>query len=139
MIKIDAGVFRGPRVDPATLDREIAITLDLETGQTLIGDHSPLNEATACDEHCIRCYAHPLSGVLPPTLKELRDAVALIESKRGAGIYVHCEHGHERTGMVCAAYRILVQGWKPWDAAKEALSLGLHWVFIPWLIQLWRL
>jgi protein-tyrosine phosphatase len=114
-------------------------TLDLETSQALIGDHSPLNEATEADKYGIRVYAHPLGALLPPTLKELRDAVALVKSKTD-NVYAHCEHGVDRTGMVCAAWRILEQGWTPWSAAKEALAMGMHWyAYGFWLIQLWRL
>lgn len=136
-IKVNSYLVRGPRVDPATLVG-VKYILNLETSQGLIGDHSPLNEAMAADKVGIRVYGHPLGGILPPTVKELRDAVWFIVDKPDT-VYVHCEHGHERTGMVIAAYRVLVERWTPYAAAKEALALGLHWVFIPWLIQLWRL
>lgn len=34
-------------------------------------------------------------------------------------VFVHCWHGADRTGVVCAAYRIVVQGWSKEDAISE--------------------
>ncbi len=41
-------------------------------------------------------------------------------------IYVHCQHGEDRTGLVVAAYRIRKQGWTPQQAYQEALRYGYH-------------
>lgn len=139
MIQVAGGIFRGPRVRPNSLTG-VKCILDLETSQTLIGDHSPLTEAVTGDYYGIRVYSHPLSGFLPPTLKELRDAVQFMENKRFDGVYVHCERGHERTGIVCAAWRVLKDGYTPCRAIKEAIFYGFHWQYVGfWFIQLWRL
>lgn len=39
---------------------------------------------------------------------------------------VHCEQGEGRTGCMVAAYRVLVNGWKPEDALAEAERFGLR-------------
>jgi len=36
---------------------------------------------------------------------------------------VHCQHGADRTGVICAAYRVCVQGWTK-DAAVEEMKNG---------------
>lgn len=38
--------------------------------------------------------------------------------------YVHCIEGKDRTGMACAMFRCLYQGWTCDEALKEALKLG---------------
>lgn len=40
-----------------------------------------------------------------------------------APIFVHCLHGADRTGMVVAAYRVVVQGWPKEEALRE-MTLG---------------
>lgn len=40
-------------------------------------------------------------------------------------IYIHCKHGKDRTSMICALYRILVQGWDVEKALKEAAQFGM--------------
>ncbi len=39
-------------------------------------------------------------------------------------VLVHCLHGSDRTGAMCAAYRIVVQGWSKQDALEEMKSGG---------------
>lgn len=40
--------------------------------------------------------------------------------------FVHCFHGADRTGAVCAIYRIIVQNWDKEKAIKEMKKKGLH-------------
>ena len=39
-------------------------------------------------------------------------------------VFVHCKHGADRTGLVVAAYRIVVQGWPKQDAIAEMTDGG---------------
>lgn len=41
--------------------------------------------------------------------------------------YVHCFHGVDRTGLMCAIYRVIVQGWPKEKAIEEMKKKGLHW------------
>lgn len=50
--------------------------------------------------------------------------VCLLAIKKApAPVLVHCWHGSDRTGIVCAAYRIAEQGWTP-EAALQELTDG---------------
>jgi protein-tyrosine phosphatase len=46
-------------------------------------------------------------------------------------VLVHCKHGSDRTGVVVAAYRIVVQGWSKEDAIRELRDggYGFHGIF----------
>lgn len=39
-------------------------------------------------------------------------------------VFVHCRHGADRTGTMCAVYRIVVQGWSREDAVEEMTGGG---------------
>jgi len=39
-------------------------------------------------------------------------------------VLVHCQHGSDRTGMMVAVYRIVVQGWSKADALHEMTQGG---------------
>ena len=43
-------------------------------------------------------------------------------------VFVHCRHGADRTGTMCAAYRIAVQGWTKGEALLEMTrgGFGFH-------------
>jgi protein tyrosine phosphatase len=46
-------------------------------------------------------------------------------------VLVHCQHGADRTGTMCALYRIAVQGWSKEEALREmqAGGFGFHGVW----------
>jgi protein tyrosine/serine phosphatase len=57
---------------------------------------------------------------------EDEDAVAflrVITDPDRQPVFVHCHHGSDRTGTMCAAYRIVVQGWSK-DAAIREMTDG---------------
>lgn len=56
-------------------------------------------------------------------------------------VLVHCQHGADRTGTMCAVYRIAVQGWTKEEAIKEMTEggFGFHevWANLPdWIKKL---
>ena len=57
-----------------------------------------------------------------PTMTVLED---LAFAARG-NCLIHCEHGQDRTGMVCACYRMLIQGWTYRAARAEMDAMGFH-------------
>ncbi len=55
------------------------------------------------------------------TREELMNCLLVI-STAPKPILVHCWHGSDRTGIVCAAYRIVMQGWTPEKALEELMD-----------------
>jgi protein tyrosine/serine phosphatase len=55
----------------------------------------------------------------------------LLEDKKRAPFYFYCNLGADRTGLMCAAYRIVVQGWTKDEAIAEMTQggFGFHAVF----------
>lgn len=56
--------------------------------------------------------------------------------QRGYGPFlVHCQHGSDRTGVMCAMYRVVVEGWSKANAIDEMEhgGFGFHsiWTNIP--------
>lgn len=78
------------------------------------------------------------SDFTPPTVSDLLTCVRIIQ--RSQKIYVHCLHGVDRTGMVVAAYRIVIEGWAVDDAIREMYKYGFHrwsyWWWVPRLREL---
>ncbi|HOX07168.1 MAG TPA: tyrosine-protein phosphatase [Planctomycetota bacterium] len=48
-----------------------------------------------------------------------------------APVFVHCMHGSDRTGLMCAIYRVVVQGWSKEEALEEMTKgpYGFHEVW----------
>ncbi|MEO6740901.1 MAG: tyrosine-protein phosphatase [Chthoniobacteraceae bacterium] len=61
--------------------------------------------------------------------------LTLLRRRKNGPFLVHCHHGSDRTGVVCAMFRIVEQGWSREDAIRELRDggFGFHkaWVNIP--------
>jgi protein tyrosine/serine phosphatase len=82
-------------------------------------------------------YVHmPMSDFIKPNKYELQARVKAIQQSLTYGnVLVHCLHGEDRTGLVIAAYRILVNRWTYDAAVKEMLSFGYHTFPYGWWID----
>jgi protein tyrosine/serine phosphatase len=61
-------------------------------------------------------------------LKE-KDVIAFLEiatDTNRAPVLVHCKHGADRTGAMCATYRIVVEGWTKKAALREMQDGGFN-------------
>jgi protein tyrosine phosphatase (PTP) superfamily phosphohydrolase (DUF442 family) len=54
-------------------------------------------------------------------------------------VFVHCQRGADRTGAMCAAYRVVVDGWSKQKAIDEMTKGGFGfnsmWINLPKLIE----
>lgn len=60
---------------------------------------------------------------------EEEDVVAFLQILRDPAnqpVFVHCMHGSDRTGMMCASYRMVEQKWTNADAVAELKNFGFH-------------
>jgi protein tyrosine/serine phosphatase len=48
----------------------------------------------------------------------------LVADRSRAPFFVHCYYGADRTGMLCAVYRIVIQGWTKDEAIAEMTQGG---------------
>jgi tyrosine-protein phosphatase SIW14 len=63
----------------------------------------------------------------------------IVTDKSRTPVFVHCQHGSDRTGTMCAIYRIVVQGWSKDEAIEEMTKggFGFHsfWRNLPKFIR----
>lgn len=59
-----------------------------------------------------------------PKEKHIVRFLNLILNEEGGPYFVHCMHGADRTGLLCASYRVTVQGWTKREALREMVEGG---------------
>ena len=66
-----------------------------------------------------------------PVDSDVLTFLRIVTDKASQPVLVHCAQGSDRTGMMVAIYRIVVQGWSKDDALKEMVDggYGFHGVF----------
>lgn len=126
-------IIRGPEpsmsLDDNFCNVAAIICLETRTRELIFGGAN--REIKWCMRQRIHLYDFALSGYLTPHSEDVTAIMVLMDRYRDGGVYVHCRAGHERTGFVCAAFRMQYCGWSFDDAYKEWKEMGCHW--------LWRL
>lgn len=97
--------------------------------------HSDADEA---EDTGLRLYRMKLAAG-KVTREDLMNCLLVISSAPKP-ILVHCWHGSDRTGIVCAAYRIVMQDWTPEKALEELMDerFGHHRSYYSNLAELIR-
>ena len=86
-------------------------------------------------------YEHIYMKTWHPEKKEIIRFLQIVKNPKRTPVLVHCQHGADRTGTMCALYRIAVQGWTKEQAINEMTKggFGFHkiWKNLPnWIKNL---
>ncbi len=86
-------------------------------------------------------YEHIHMTVLSPEESDAVKFLQIVTDKKRTPVLVHCQHGSDRTGTMCAIYRVAVQGWTKEKALEEMVrgGFGFHGIWgnlIQWVNRL---
>ncbi len=86
-------------------------------------------------------YEHIFMKAWRPEVKEAVRFLKIVTDPKRAPVLVHCQHGADRTGIMCAIYRVAVQGWTKEEALNELKEggFGFHEIWKnlpPWFEKL---
>ena len=120
---VNERLYRGAQPDDSTLDnlRRLGVKsiINLRTSNDCWDP-----EPTAAQSKGLMYTNVPLRGLGRPTANQIRKILDLIDSLP-APVYVHCQHGCDRTGTVVACYRIQHDQWSGEAALREADVYGM--------------
>jgi len=127
--KINENLYRGAQPLSGGIERLAA--LGIKTVINLRGE----NEVTRSEQADaraagLRYFSVPLADLSAPTDEQVEKILALINDAQDWPVFVHCNHGKDRTGTIIAVYRISHDGWTSEEAKAEAKRLGMSWVQI---------
>jgi len=125
LYKLTDALYRGDQ--PTAAGMENLKKLGIKTVINLRSFHSDTDEIGTTElrqDHIYMKTWHP----------EWEDAVRflrLVQDPANAPVFVHCQHGADRTGTMCALYRIVVQGWSKKEAIREMREggFGFHLIW----------
>jgi protein tyrosine/serine phosphatase len=76
-------------------------------------------------------------GAEAPTPKEVSTLLATLKQAPSSPVFVHCQHGADRTGCMIGIYRVTQQGWTYSQAFTEMRKDGFNprWVKLSEAVQ----
>jgi protein tyrosine/serine phosphatase len=83
-------------------------------------------------------YEHIHMKTWHPEEEEAIRFLQIVTNPKRSPVLVHCQHGADRTGTMCALYRVVVQSWSKEEALKEMTQggFGFHGIWenlIQWI------
>lgn len=143
--KVTEGIYRGGRPSladfPELKNYKIKTVIDIQGGDADVsflgwpmsafepGETPEMiqKEETLSRQLGFQFFNYPLSSVKDVDAKEAAMINQVLEVMADPGnqpVFVHCEHGMDRTGLIVALYRVFYQGWSAEKAHDEMLEMG---------------
>jgi protein tyrosine/serine phosphatase len=116
--QVTTNLFRGAQ--PTEQGMAELKAMEIKTVINLRAFHSDKDELAGTDLKAERLYVktwHPKDEDVVRFLKIVTDT-------NSQPTFVHCQHGADRTGVMCAMYRIAVCGWTKQEAIAEMTKGG---------------
>jgi tyrosine-protein phosphatase SIW14 len=90
------------------------------------------NEDTRSDEQYARAlglkyFNVPIDRVGRPADAKVQSVLAIVNAAENQPVFVHCNYGRDRTGLIIAVYRLANEGWTAAEAQREANRHGMFW------------
>ena len=130
--KITEGLYRSAQ--PSASGMAHLKTMGIETIVNLRSFHSDRDDIGDLG----LAYEHIYMKAWHPEEKEVVRFLQIVTNPRRVPVLFHCQHGADRTGTMCAIYRVAVQGWSKEVAIKEMTQGGygfhgiwqnlIHWI-----------
>ena len=123
--QVHSNLYRGGRPNADGLKALAA--LGVKTILNIDNDSASIAEETRIARSLgLREISIPLSGFWAPADADVDRILAVMADSAHAPLYIHCQHGHDRTGLLVGLYRIEISHWTVADAWAEMLDLGFH-------------
>jgi protein tyrosine/serine phosphatase len=125
--QVNEHLYRGAQ--PLSGGMRLLATKGIKTIVNLRGeDEGTRVESTDAREAGLRYFNVPMKGLSRPTDEQVEKVLAIINDSQNWPVFVHCNHGKDRTGTIIACYRISHDGWTSEKAKAEAKHYGMSWV-----------
>lgn len=121
--RVSQSLYRGAQPDAQALKNLKRLGIKTIINLRMPGDSWPQEESLARADGILYTNV-PLRGWGRPLEAQVTKALRLIETLP-APVFIHCQHGCDRTGTIVACYRIMHDKWSREAALREANAYGL--------------
>jgi protein tyrosine/serine phosphatase len=122
LYKINDGLYRGAQPAPEGIKELEKLGI-----KTIIGLRANHSDKEILGNSPIAYEAIPMQ-TWEVKEEDVVRFLQIVTDKNRQPVFVHCQHGADRTGTMCAAYRVAVGGWSKQQAIDEMTKgdFGFH-------------
>ncbi len=85
------------------------------------------SEAQQAQSLGLNYFNVPIGRIGRPTDTKVQRVLAILNAAENQPVFVHCNYGRDRTGLIIAVYRLANEGWSAEEAQREANRHGMFW------------
>lgn len=119
-------LYRGGK--PSLRGWEKLKSLGVKTVINLEETNKRNNRESAGETTGIKVFRLPISLYNAPGDEQVFSFLEIVSAKENQPVFIHCNNGRDRTGVMIALYRIVMDGWTIKNAYREAVALG-YWPY----------
>ena len=131
--KVSEDLYRGAQ--PSAEGMKQLERLGVKTIVNLRSSHSDRDELKETG----LAYQHIEMTAWNPEVEGVVRFLQIVSDSNSTPVFVHCQHGADRTGLMCAIYRVAEQSWSKDEAIREMTEggFGFHdiWKNLPEYIR----
>lgn len=95
--------------------------------RTIINLRVELDERARVEAWGFKYVYIPLDAGDPIPERAIKTFFSTVNDPANQPVFVHCQRGSDRTGVMVGLFRIAMQGWDAERAYEEARGLGMRW------------
>lgn len=126
--QLNEQILRGGRPEMSDLEQLRALgyktVINLENDEVVVAQEKAYAENLG-----FKYIASPMSARVRPNDQEIDRLLFELQNAENYPIFLHCEHGRDRTGLLSGLYRVFADKWAPDVAYQEMLNLGFRPIF----------
>lgn len=128
--RVNDFLYRGAQPRPAGYDELKQLGISLVVDLHNYGEDSR-RERVAVESRGMRYVNIPSGFYHGPTIEQIAEFLLLVRDNPGQRIFVHCQRGGDRTGVMIAAFRMTQHRWTLEQARTEMLNFHFHQSWLP--------
>jgi len=118
----DLYIFRGAQPDGVgylSLRNQLSV-------RTVINLRKFHDESEIVERMGMKSFSFPMTVFREIPREKIHEILDIMKNPSNFPVFVHCLQGHDRTGAICACYRIREDGWTLEEAREEMISYGFN-------------
>ena len=116
--RVDASLYRGAQPDPNSGEALKALGIKTVLNLRERDKDKPLRVIQGISFKRYPLHTWDIDD------RDIVEIMKIITNPENQPVMVHCAHGADRTGLMMASYRMIVQGWSKADARREMKQGG---------------
>ena len=135
---VSPGVYRGSQPETAE-DYQILKSLGIRTILNLRNERAKIRTERAFAAVAgLEVRSVPMSALLPPSDSTVDLALDDIKDLNLRPIFIHCQYGKDRTGMIVGLFRVEAEHWTTKQAYRQMLSFGFSEILLGLEYYFWH-